>query len=227
MLRYIDGRHASAQYEEDLRAVIYRLNEMRALVQSQFTLLEGLIGEENPDPEAKTSARQIDAEIGTLQNQVEQDVYEIISKYTPQSQGLRIVLNILKLASHIERMGDHCKNSIKRLLHSHEKMSGKVHKHVERLVAATAVIVYSLEETILHFPDDKAARMLEADDAVDEEYQKLIFKFPKMIDKDKIDHNAVADVLFIAKNMERLADHGTDILRELYYVHHGKRMELD
>ena len=43
MLRFIDGRHACVQYEKDLKSTIDQLNEMRGLVQSQFSLLEELI----------------------------------------------------------------------------------------------------------------------------------------------------------------------------------------
>ena len=226
MLRYVDG-HANSQYEDELRALISTLGEMRSLVMEQFALLLALLdvrekGEDNP----KGQAREIDKEINALQEQLDKAVLDLLVRHSPQLVELRFTLSASKLAGQFERMGDHCKNSIKRVWRAQDKISEELHQNLVGLAAAAAPVLEALEDALLHFDDAKAIAALEADDVVDKAYKKLVIKMPKVMDDDDVENEAISDVLFIGKNLERIADHATDIIRELYYVHHGKRMEF-
>lgn len=228
MLRYVDKRHANSQYEDELRAMIDDLDAMRKLVGEQFAILRELLaarvkGEQNP----KYQAREMDKEINALQSKLDTSVLDMLTCYSPQLVELRLILSVSKLAGQFERMGDHCKNSIKRVWRSQEKLSDELHQQVVDVADAAAVVLAALEDALLRFDVEKAKAALAADDAVDKAYKKLVINIPRVIKEVAVDNEAVSDILFIGKNLERLADHATDIIREAYYIHHGKRMQRD
>ena len=116
MLRYIDGKHAFVNYENDLKDLIFSLDEMRSAVVKQFALLTTLVEQGKVDqPDIKANVLTIDKDVNNLQHQLEKKVYNIILCHNPQIEELRLILAITKLASQFERMGDHCKSTVKQL----------------------------------------------------------------------------------------------------------------
>lgn len=227
MLRYVDG-HANSQYEAELKALIDGLDQMRRLVVEQFSLLTGLLdarvrGETNP----KLQAKEMDKEINALQERIDKAVLNMLVRHSPQLVELRFTLSASKLAGQFERMGDHCKNSIKRVWRAQDKVSDELHQQLVSMAKAAQPVLDALGDALLHFDDGKAVAALKADDAVDKAYKQLVIQMPQVLDAEAIQSEAVSDILFIGKNIERLADHATDVIREMYYIHHGKRMVVE
>lgn len=228
MLQYVDERHADSQYEEELRALIDALNKMRSLMLEQFDMLQKLLDDPaGTKSGAKAAAQALDKQINALQGDVDKNVLNLLVRHSPQLVELRFILSASKLAGQFERMGDHCKNSIKRLCRSDDKISEGVHERLVHLAQVTQPLLASLENALLRFDDNAAKIAVEADDAVDKVFKKLVVKMPKVLDDDQVENEAVSDVLFIGKNLERLADHATDIICEAHYIHNGERIDFD
>jgi len=228
MLRYVDERHADSHYEEEILALIDALNTMRSLMLEQFNMLQKLLDDPAGNKSgAKNKAQDIDKEINALQSQVDKNVLNMLVRHSPQLVELRFILSASKLAGQFERMGDHCKNSIKRLCRADDKISEAVHERLVHLAQVTQPLLVALENALLRFDNNAAKIALEADDAVDKVFKKLVVKMPKVLDDEGVENEAVSDVLFIGKNLERLADHATDIICEAYYIHNGERIPFD
>lgn len=226
MLRYLE-RHANAQYEGELKELVDTLNHMRSLVLTQCHLLEKVLRKEDTAQlAAKREAKEVDREINLLQQKADQAVLNILSRHSPQLVELRFVLSAPKIASQFERMGDHCKNTVKRVSRTQAKLPDGVWAHIIELAKQTIALLASLEDVMLHFDEAQARELLEKDRQVDKLYKQLVMHMPHMLDEETIDSDVVSDVLFIAKNLERLADHAIDMIREIYYIHNGQRMMI-
>ena len=227
MLRFIDGTHAFVQYEKELKTLIDGLNHMRGNILDQFANLEKLLsdGKEN-QPDAKKEVKHIDQDINQMQRRLEQGVHAIISCYTPAAEELRLILSIIKLAAQLERMGDHCQNTVKHIWRSDKEMSADIRSEFTKLAKAVGYILHHLESIILHFDETEAVKLLKADDEVDALYKELTILIVQSAGSD-ITEKTISKELLAAKNLERLADYAIDVIYETYYIHHGKRLNLE
>lgn len=224
MLRYVDNRHADHQYEAELKAIVDGLQTMCKHVSSQFDMLvEAASGKSATEFDAKTASREIDKEINALQLDIDHRVHAIIAKNAPQLAELRFVLSASKIAGQLERMGDHCKNTIKRTLRARPSLNADLQETIAGIVAYVEPGVRALEGILLHFEQDAAERICVSDDVVDKSYKALVSTVSEALRNNELPNERVADVLFIAKNLERLADHATAIARDFMYIHSGER----
>lgn len=221
MLRYLDHRHADAQYEADLKALIDRLSTMCARVNAQYTLLIQAAAGTGESP--KAAAKELDKEINGLQIEVDQRVHALIARNTPQLAELRFVLSASKIAGQFERMGDHCKNITKRIARSRDAFTPALQTRLNEIIDHVAPSIRALENIQLHFDETVAKQICDNDDAVDVSYKEVVAGVTAAIRANAIPDDKVADAMFIAKNLERLADHATVIAREYMYIHSGLR----
>lgn len=224
MLRYVDNRHADHQYETELKAIIEGLHTMWKHVFAQFEMLKAAAsGQSIGDLDAKVASREIDKEINALQQDIDKRVHTIIAKNAPQLVELRFVLSASKIAGQLERMGDHCKNTIKRLLRARPALNKDLQETIASIVAYVEPGIRGLEPIMLRFEQEEAERVCVSDDVVDKSYKALVSSVSSALRNNEIPNERVADVLFIAKNLERLADHAIAIAREFMYIHSGSR----
>lgn len=222
MLRYLDHRHADAKYEADLKALVDKLDTMCARVNAQYTLLvQAAAGSDVEN--SKAISKEMDKEINDLQMEVDQRVHAIIARNAPQMVELRFVLAASKIAGQFERMGDHCKNIIKRIVRSRDAFTPALRSRLNEIVEHVAPSMRALTDIQLRFNEAAAKNICESDDAVDASYKELVAGVTAAIRANSIPDDKVADAMFIAKNLERLADHATVIAREYAYIHSGLR----
>lgn len=224
MLSYVDKRHADATYEAELKGLVDGLNSMFQLVSEQFSIMEKAAHDHADTPvDAKNLSKDLDKDINRLQVEVDARVHTLLSKYSPQLSELRFVLSASKIAGQFERMGDHCKNTIKRMMRTRASLTPELWKTIGTIVDNVAPSIRGLQSVILYFDDAAAENVCVSDDAVDKSYKSLVAGVSDALKNDSLPNERVADVLFIAKNLERLADHATTIAREFIYIHSGER----
>lgn len=223
MLRYLDGRHADSIYEADLKALVDALEGMRLRVSAQYDLLAEIVSGTFTQSGSKAKSKEIDKEINALQSVIDARVHAIIARNAPQLSELRFVLAASKLAGQYERMGDHCKNIIKRLTRSFEQFTPTVQAQLRDMVVLQLPFFSALEEVSLRFSESAAKAICDADDAIDRAYKACVGEVTRAIREQTLADDKVADAMFIAKNLERLADHATVIAREYMYIHSGQR----
>lgn len=224
MLSYVDKRHADANYEAELKALVDGLHAMFQLVSEQFNLMEKAAHDHADTPvDAKNISKDMDKDINRLQLEIDKRVHVLLSKYSPQLSELRFVLSASKIAGQFERMGDHCKNTIKRMMRTRASLTPELWNTIATIVSNVSPSIRGLESVILHFDEEAAEHVCVSDDAVDKSYKGLVAGVADALKTDALPNERVADVLFIAKNLERLADHATAIAREFLYIHSGER----
>lgn len=224
MLSYVDNRHADTQYESELKALILGLDDMRKGVAEQFTLLQNIPSTaQSTDMDAKAQSKTIDKHINQMQGDIDVLVHNVISKRTPQLTELRFILSASKIAGQLERMGDHCKNTIKRMLRVQPHINPKMWDTMMEIVRHVAPSIRGLEAVMMRYTKEAADTVCVSDDAVDSSYKSLVANVSEALKAGALPNERVVDVLFIAKNLERLADHATAIAREYHYIHSGQR----
>jgi len=214
-------KHAFKGLDEDFTAIYSMIQQMAALVADQLTMLESALGENLQD---NAVAKLLDKKINALEMDIEAQVARVLSKYTLIGDELRFTMTMLKLSATLERMGDMAKNCVKRVV--------KLVKPVQPAFLVEAhnlkkIIVQMLSNSmglVREYDANKANELLMQEDEVDGLYKKI-----QLLLQQDIGDNArlleTTHMLFIIKNLERMADLNLEIVKLCFYIHHGTKFE--
>ena len=206
---------------EDLKG---RLARMTAMVRQQVELsVEAL------DARDGRLAQQVidgDARIDDEEVKVERAAIDLLALYQPAAGDLRLITTIIKVNSDFERIADCAVNVAQRVLPLAAVSAAGQRFHVPddlRLLASSVLVI--LRDTIKAFNlgDEPAARaVLRGDDVVDALYHQIVQDMLSAIQTDSQQANADLAAIMIAKNLERIADHCTNIAENVVYVQSGQ-----
>ncbi|WP_374333049.1 phosphate signaling complex protein PhoU [Aestuariivirga sp.] len=211
--------HIMKAYDEELgelRALIDRMGEValvqvdaagRALQQSDASLAEMVM--------------QKDYTVDTLFREVEEKAIRMIAKRQPVAGDLRAIMASIKIAADLERIGDLAKNTAKRSA----AMADGMGRLAEVVLPIGEMAEDEVRKVLAAFRSNDSAAALsvwERDEELDELYNSCfrqlltyMLENPRMI-------GACTHLLFVAKNMERIGDHATNIAENICYLVDGK-----
>jgi phosphate transport system protein len=168
-----------------------------------------------------------DPQIDALQVEAEKKILRLLALRQPLARDLRQTISALKIAAELERIGDLAKNIAKRakVLDTVEPAGAlKGVARMGRLVTAQLKRVldaYSALET------DAANKVWNRDEEVDEHYQSLFRELLTYMMEDPRTISGCAHLLFVAKNLERIGDHCTNIAEEVHFLVTGEQLPTE
>jgi phosphate transport system protein len=168
-----------------------------------------------------------DPQVDNLQVEAEKKILRLLALRQPLARDLRQTISALKIAAELERIGDLAKNIAKRakVLDSIEpaaalkgvaRMGKLVNAQLKRVLDA-----YSAQEA------DAANKVWTRDEEVDEHYQSLFREVVTYMIEDPRKISACAHLLFVAKNLERIGDHCTNIAEEIHFLVTGEQLPTE
>ena len=168
-----------------------------------------------------------DPQIDALQIEAEKKILRLLALRQPLARDLRQTISALKIASELERIGDLAKSIAKRVklvdqidapsaLKGVARMGKLVNAQLKRVLDA-----YSALET------DAANKVWSRDEEVDEHYQSLFREVVTYMMEDPRTISACAHLLFVAKNLERIGDHCTNIAEEIHFLVTGEQLPTE
>ena len=165
-----------------------------------------------------------DRKIDALEMEVEALAVRIIALRAPLADDLREVVAALKIAGVVERIGDYAKNIAKRvpLIESHGEI-----EPLSVLPAMSALAVQMVHDALDAFAARDAAAAVEVcdrDRQVDDFYNSLFRVLVTHMMENPKTIGQVAQLLFVAKNLERVGDHATNIAEMIYFAATGTHM---
>lgn len=170
-------------------------------------------------------ARQIilrDQEIDQLEAEAEKAIIRLIALRHPMAADLRAVLGAMKLAGDIERIGDLCKNIAKRCLELTGDENRAAVKGIERMAKAVSHQLQTALDCYLRQDINSAINVLDLDDDIDDHYMSLFRETLTYMMEDPRQIGSNTHLIFMAKNLERIGDHATNIAKAVYYMVTGE-----
>ncbi len=214
--------HTVKAFDEDI-------GELRGLIAQMGGLAEQAIGAamEALRLHDLDGARAIvagDRQIDALEMQVEQLAVRIIALRAPLANDLREVVAALKIAGVVERIGDYAKNIAKRvpLIDGHSEI-----EPLSVLPAMSALAVRMVHDALDAFAArdaEAAVEVCERDRQVDDFYNSLFRVLVTHMMENPRTIGQVAQLLFVAKNLERVGDHATNVAEMVYFAATGTHM---
>ncbi len=163
-----------------------------------------------------------DLQVDENEVEVEEECLKLLALYQPVAKDLRFIIAVVKINSELERIGDLAANVAERA----EQLAQEYPVPVPRSLPVIADRVRSILEKVLDalVRQDavEARKVLVADDEVDDLYEKLLEELKAELRAD-LDHlDAIVLLFSVARYMERLADHATNIAEDDLYMVEGE-----
>lgn len=217
--------HIVKSYDSELKRLKSTVTDMGTLVQNQLEKMAMAL--EKKDNELALAVIENDSQIDLLESQINQDVIRILALRQPVALDLRIVIAALKMANHLERIGDYSANISRRILALSEP--GTLMMEMPDLLMQMTLSIRQMMTHILagFFSQDPTIvkKSWAEDFEVDSLYTSLLRELLTYMMEDPRKISACTHFLFIAKNVERIGDHVTNIAEVVYTMIKGHPLE--
>jgi phosphate transport system protein len=196
---------------------------MGALCESQFS--NSIVALIKGDDELVDKIIGKDERIDELEKKIDDQVVNLITLRAPMAIDLRETVSAMRIASELERIGDLAKNTAKRA----KIIKGSIDINNSALIKSTAELVQiNLKKTLDSYSknDEKLALSVwNSDKEIDIMINKLLQGLMLNIKKEKKNIEVFSHLLFVAKNIERVGDHSTNICEYVHFLVKGEEIQ--
>ena len=217
------NEHTVKAFDEDLNRLRGLISEMGG--RAEQALRHAMTALNNGDLELAAEVVREDQRIDALESEVEQLAIQTIALRAPMADDLREMIAALKIVSVVERIGDYAKNIAKRVALMNQTRSIEA---IPLLMSMSAIVVELIHDALNSFAARDAVLAMQVtvrDKAVDDFYNSIFRTLVTFMMENPRFISESAHLLFVAKNLERIGDHATNISEMVYYVVTGERME--
>ncbi len=217
--------HIVTSYEIELKRLRDLLADMGGLVESELTLAMRAVLDR--DDVAADRAIEQDTDVDELERRVETFVIQMLALRQPMARDLREIVASLRVTAAFERIGDYARNIAKRsMILNQTSFSHRLGglSHMSRLVQENLKLVI---DALGEGDADKSEQVWRADQEVDDIYTAIFRELVTYMMEDPRNITPCTHLLFIAKNLERIGDHATNIAETVYYAATGENLPDD
>lgn len=215
-------KHLSTQFDADLNDLTTKVLHMGGMVEAQMIKSAQALAEFS----ASIADQVIESElrIDQMEIEIDADCVRVIAMRQPIASDLRYVLAITKITANLERAGDEAERVARRTKHIMEDSFAASINIAELKVAgdlASSLLKRSLDAFARQ--DALAAQKIIHDDrALDQEFRAFVRKITSYMSEDPRSIKVCLDFLTVAKAIERIGDHATNIAEQVVYQVYGK-----
>ncbi len=217
-----EPRHIVTSFEADLKKLRDMIAAMGGLVERAVADAASALLERNPV--LATRVIEQDSKINAEQHAVEQFAVQLLALRQPVADDLRQVIQALKVVNDMERIGDYAANIAKRSIVITQAGSPFALSGLGQMAMLVQQNLKSSIDTVGEANAAKAIAVWRADQAVDDLYNTIFRELITYMMEDPRNITACAHLLFIAKNLERIGDHTTNIAELTYYAITGENL---
>lgn len=211
--------HTVKAFDEDITRLRGLIAEMGGL--SEVALHNAIEAMVKGDQELASEVVRRDREIDVLESEVDKLSVRIIALRAPMADDLREVIAALKIAGVVERIGDYAKNIAKRV----GQIDGRDRFEPLTLLPTMADLASEMVHDVLTaYSARDAALALEviaADEKVDAFYNSIFRNLVSHMVENPATISSAAQLLFVAKNIERIGDHATNVAEMVHFAATG------
>jgi phosphate transport system protein len=217
-----DARHIVTSFEVDLKKLRDMIAGMGGLVER--AVADAAVALLEHDPEVATRVVALDPKIDAEEAAIEQFAVRLLALRQPVADDLRQVVAALKVITDLERIGDYAANIAKRSLVVN-KMSGNMAlSGLGQMAALAQQNLKTVIDAVGEADPQKAIAVWRADQMVDDLYNTIFRELITYMMEDARNITPCTHLLFIAKNLERIGDHATNIAELTYYAVTGESL---
>lgn len=211
--------HTVRSYDEELAHLNTLIARMGGLAEAQLEGAINALSRRDSDLASKVIAS--DAKVDELEHEVHAFTVRLLALRQPVAQDLRAIVGALKISGDLERIADYAANVAKRSLVLNQLPPVKPTAGIPRLGRLVQEIVKDVLDAYVEQDDEKAIKVWKQDEEVDDMYTGLFRELITYMMEDPRNITACIHLMFIAKNIERIGDHATNIAETIHFLVQG------
>ncbi|MFL5357596.1 phosphate signaling complex protein PhoU [Archangium sp.] len=211
--------HTDKAFEQDLRGLREKLLAMGAKVEAHIADSVRALTER--DSALANRVVQADQEVNRLEVQIDETCRRILALRQPAASDLRLITTALKIVTDLERIGDLAVNIAERVKDLNEAPPLKPYVDTPRLAELAQLQVKKALDAFVSSDAAKADEVLKADEHLDSLYLKIFNELLGYMMEDSKNIRRATALMFIAKHLERIGDHATNVAEMVIYMVRG------
>jgi phosphate transport system protein len=216
----VEHTHTLKAFDEDITRLRGIIAEMGGL--AEVSIQEAMQALITGDEELGRQVVERDKKLDKLESEVDALAVRVIALRAPMADDLREIIAALKIGGVVERIGDYAKNIAKRV----GRIEGRQRFEPLTLIPAMADMAAEMVHDVLTAyaaRDPVMAReVIARDEKVDAFYDSIFRNLVSYMVENPATISSVAQLLFIARNIERIGDHATNVAEMVYFAATGE-----
>lgn len=206
-------------FQEELGDLKHRLLEMGGLVES--AIYRSVLAVVEKDAEQAQQVLKNEARINQIEIEIDEFATRLLATQQPMAADLRFLTAAIKINSDLERMGDLAVNIVERALSLMHEPVIRPAIDIPQMAKLTESMVRKSLDSFVRGDADLARTVLLSDDAVDDLRDSIYEELLSFMQKDPSNVRPGVNLMFVARSLERLADHATNIAEDVLFLVQG------
>jgi phosphate transport system protein len=214
--------HIVKSYDQEITLLSRRVLEMGGLVEQQIaSAIDALV---KRDVEAAAEVVGLDDQLDRMEEEIDQHAIRLLATRQPMAVDLRMITMAMKIANDLERIGDYAGNIAKRCKRLAASPPIKPLYTIPRMAQIAQAMLKDVLDAFVERDVAKAVAAWHRDDEVDEMYTSVFRELLTYMIEDPRNISPCLDLIAVAKHVERIADHATNIAEQIHYMIHAQRI---
>jgi len=215
-------KHIVRAYDEDLQRLLEMISRMGGLAERQVADSAAALMRRDTDLAADVVQR--DVTLDEMERDIEAFCVRLLALRQPMAQDLRLVIACMKISQDLERIGDYARNGAKRAIVVSQQPNIGSFNGFARMAELVQENLKNAIDALVEADAAKADAVWAADAPIDGIYNGIFREMLTFMMEDPRNITAATHLLFIAKNMERIGDHATNIAERVHFAVLGKNL---
>lgn len=213
------------RFDRQLSTLNDELIEMGSMIEKSIeTAIKALV---NQDVDLARHVIEADEEIDRQERIIEDLCLKLLLQQQPVAKDLRLISSALKMITDMERIGDHASDISEITISLADQPYIKKLEHIQQMAKETMIMLVGSIEAFVDKDLEKANEVIKRDDVVDDLFDKVKKELIQMIHENADKGEQAADLLMVAKYMERIGDHATNISEWVIFSITGEHKSMN
>jgi phosphate transport system protein len=155
--------------------------------------------------------------INVAEREIDELAFDLLALQQPMAVDLRFILAVTKINSDLERVGDQAVNIVERVMDMIELPAAELPIDIPRMATASSAMVRRALESFIEGKAELAQAVLEMDNVVDRMRDEAFINLTRKMNESPETTRQALDALLVARNLERVADHATNIAEDVIF----------
>jgi phosphate transport system protein len=214
------NEHTVKSFDEQLDRLTSMIARMGGVAEGQIAgAIQAVI---KRDADLAANVVETDHKVDAMEREIDEQAIALLALRQPMASDLRTVVSALRIAGDVERIADYASNVAKRAIALTQMAPVRPVFQVPRMGTVARDMVREVLDAYVTRNVDKAITVWNRDEELDEMYSSLFRELLTYMMEDARNITASTHLLFIAKNIERIGDHVTNIAETIHYLVVGK-----
>ncbi len=213
-------KHIVRQFEEELELIKEKVIRLGGLVEAQIADAMRALTERDSALAEKIIEK--DHTVNGLEVEIDELCLKVLATRQPAASDLRLITTAMKIITDLERVGDIAVNISERAVELNREPPLKPFIDLPRMTEASQKMLKDSLDAFVNGDTDLAARVLVADDVVDNLNEQICRELLTYMNEDPHTISRGMKIMFISKYLERIGDHATNIAELVVFMVKGK-----